>query len=315
VGLKAAGFSGCAALAVVVLALGAGRGWGKDASKKVSGPLTQLWNMFAQPLLFGLVGVEVVFNDLDSSLVGNGLLMLIVGLFARFFIAFLSMSFLGLSWKEKLFTAVSLMPKATVQAAIGGIALHEAQLIEPRDAEALHKIDMANQILRLSVLIIILTAPLGAMIIVVTGPKLLTRDGVDAAGGSLTLVPQLMDPEPEVIEQVRTGARKRSRSALPTSLIGNGGTGGGGGGAKPAANNEGITLLKRDDEASGGRGDGSLTARDGGGSLSAVPELEEPTPAVIEEVMNGTRRRSNSADGADPEDEKPAAQEDTFCNI
>ena len=65
--------------------------------------------------------------------------------------------------KEKIFAAIAGTPKATVQAAIGGIPL----------AMGLPKGEM---ILAISVIAILFTAPVGAMLIDLTYKKLLTQD-------------------------------------------------------------------------------------------------------------------------------------------
>jgi NhaP-type Na+/H+ or K+/H+ antiporter len=75
-----------------------------------------------------------------------------------------------LNLKEKLFISLAWLPKATVQAAIGPIALDFVrEKGDPRDKE------LATLVLTIAVLSILITAPLGAIAISMTGPKLLNK--------------------------------------------------------------------------------------------------------------------------------------------
>jgi NhaP-type Na+/H+ or K+/H+ antiporter len=76
---------------------------------------------------------------------------------------------------ELLFCALSWLPKATVQAAVGAIALDYAKT--PLEVER------GETVLAIAVLSIIATAPLGAVLIAVYGPKLLLKDGDAGDGG------------------------------------------------------------------------------------------------------------------------------------
>lgn len=78
----------------------------------------------------------------------------------------------GLSWTEAAFICVAWVPKATVQAAVGGAAL---DLMRERSfgAEAEER---GSLVLMLSVVVILLTAPIGAVGISFVGPLWLTDD-------------------------------------------------------------------------------------------------------------------------------------------
>ena len=65
------------------------------------------------------------------------------------------------------------------QAAIGGVALDRARQIGAPD----EIVDLASQVLAISVLSILITAPLGAVAIGLTGPKLLTKNTVENLNG------------------------------------------------------------------------------------------------------------------------------------
>ena len=75
---------------------------------------------------------------------------------------FFAVGFSDLNKKEKLFTIFSYMPKATVQAAIGSVALANG-------------LSSGLAILSVAVLGILITAPLGAILIDKTYKKLLLR--------------------------------------------------------------------------------------------------------------------------------------------
>lgn len=72
----------------------------------------------------------------------------------------------------KVFVAFSWMAKATVQAALGPVALRK--LSENPDATEEQK-KYAQTVQMICILSIILTAPLGAVIISISGPRLLTK--------------------------------------------------------------------------------------------------------------------------------------------
>jgi NhaP-type Na+/H+ or K+/H+ antiporter len=174
--LKKADFSGASALAVLCLAASSAKGWGSANTKEVTTFLGNCWNQFAQPLLFGLVGAAISVEELEGRIVGYGLGMLACSILTRLTVTFLAVGCRGLRWQERVFTALAWIPKATVQAAIGGIALDEAQTSEEKK--------MGRDILNIAVLSILCTAPLGAAIISLAGPKLLIKDDPEATSAS-----------------------------------------------------------------------------------------------------------------------------------
>lgn len=76
-----------------------------------------------------------------------------------------------LNMKERCFIALAWIPKATVQAAIGPMAL---DLARERNDET--TMNIATQILTLAVISIIATAPIGALAISFSSTKLLSND-------------------------------------------------------------------------------------------------------------------------------------------
>merc|ERR1711998_427546 len=166
--LKRAGFSGAAALSVLVMAAGSAWGWGTPTAREVSGPLGLFWNKVAQPLLFALVGASVNVSSVEARTLSWGFLMLACSLKARCSMTYFAVLGRGLQRSERAFTALAWLPKATVQAALGAIALDEANTDRERE--------MGRAILTISVLAILCTAPVGAAIIGVSGPRLLVLE-------------------------------------------------------------------------------------------------------------------------------------------
>ncbi len=122
---------------------------------------SKLW-VAAEIFLFVLVGASVEISYLPQAGF-KALLMLLVGLVIRSVGVWLAVAKTPLNAKEKLFTIVAELPKATVQAAIGGIPLSMGM-------------DNGSLMLTVAVLSILICAPLGAVLMDFTYPKLLTQD-------------------------------------------------------------------------------------------------------------------------------------------
>ncbi|XP_004549576.3 sodium/hydrogen exchanger 9B2 isoform X2 [Maylandia zebra] len=167
-GSGVAGFPGSGGLCTLVLAFLAGLGWGTEKAR-VEEVIGWAWDVF-QPLLFGLIGAEIRVSELEGHTVGLGIVSLLIGLLVRVGFTFVCVLFAGFSIKEKVFIALAWMPKATVQAAIGSTALDMART---KDDKQLQKYGM--DVLTVAVLAILLTAPVGALIIGLCGPRLLQK--------------------------------------------------------------------------------------------------------------------------------------------
>ena len=148
----------------------------KDQSMatKISLKISKLW-IFAEIFLFTLVGaqvnIEVVFQ---AGLTGAAVIFL--GLIARSFVTYLCLLKSNLNVSERFFVVISYLPKATVQAAIGGAPLAAMTL---RGMET----GPGEIILAVAVLSIILTAPLGAVAIKIVGKKVLKAESSDFQDG------------------------------------------------------------------------------------------------------------------------------------
>ncbi|KPP72030.1 hypothetical protein Z043_109010, partial [Scleropages formosus] len=127
------------------------------------------WDVF-QPLLFGLIGTEITISSLNPLTVGLGMAALSIALTVRVLFTFIVVLFAGFSFKEKIFIALAWVPKATVQAAIGSTALDMARKRQNAEFEG-----YGMDVLTVAVLSILVTAPVGALLIGLTGPRLLRR--------------------------------------------------------------------------------------------------------------------------------------------
>lgn len=130
--------------------------------------LSNIW-ILAEILLFVFIGAEVRLAALDFSLVGTGLLILMVGLSVRGLGVWVSLMGSGLEGREKLFCVVAYLPKATVQAAVGAVPLAMVLDGQVTDMSAA----TGETILAIAVLSIIVTAPLGAIGVKYGGRSLL----------------------------------------------------------------------------------------------------------------------------------------------
>ena len=133
----------------------------EPVAKRISVKCGKLW-VAAEIFLFVLVGATVNIGYLSH--VGIKAVILIIGaLFFRMTGVFVCLLGTNLKGKEKLFTMMAYTPKATVQAAIGGIPLALG-------------FACGDIVLTVAVLAIVLTAPLGAFAIDMSYKKLLTRN-------------------------------------------------------------------------------------------------------------------------------------------
>ena len=131
----------------------------ENVAERLSVKYGKLW-VAAEVFLFVLVGATVNIQYLGN--VGIKALVVIIGaLIFRMMGVFICLIKTNLKWRERLFTMMAYTPKATVQAAIGGIPLALG-------------FDCGNTVLTVAVLAIVLTAPLGAFAIDFSYKKLLS---------------------------------------------------------------------------------------------------------------------------------------------
>lgn len=131
-----------------------------ELAVRLSDKYSKLW-VGAEVFLFVLVGACVNINYIPN-LGLKALGLIIVALLFRMAGVFISVIGTGITAKEKLFTMLAYTPKATVQAAIGGIPLAAG-------------LACGDTILTLAVIAIVFTAPVGAFLIDSTYRKLLKK--------------------------------------------------------------------------------------------------------------------------------------------
>ena len=110
-------------------------------------------------------------------MVGLGIAVLIIGLTIRIVVSYFSVLGGDLNLKERLFVTLAWLPKATVQAALGPVALDNLYNSGLNQEDDLYKSRyvFSSQILQIAVLVILITAPLGSIAITLSGPKLLKK--------------------------------------------------------------------------------------------------------------------------------------------
>ncbi len=122
----------------------------EKVSRRISGKFSKIW-VAAELILFVLLGATVdIRYVLKAGLVA---VLLIIGAFiVRTVGTWVSLIRSGLNPKEKLFCVIAYLPKATVQAAVGAIPLGLG-------------LASGNIVLSVAVLSILITAPIGAILI------------------------------------------------------------------------------------------------------------------------------------------------------
>lgn len=126
---------------------------------------SKIW-VVSEIMLFVLVGAAVDIRYVSGA--GLSAVLLILGaLLLRIGGVYLSLIKTRLNTKEKLFCALSYLPKATVQAAIGAIPLYEG-------------VASGNTILTVAVLAIMITAPVGAISMDKLHKKLLVHETAES---------------------------------------------------------------------------------------------------------------------------------------
>mgnify|MGYP000426877303 FL=1 len=131
-----------------------------DTSARLSAKFNKLWVM-AEIILFVLVGASVDITFISKAGLKTVILIFAVLVF-RMAGVFICMLGTKLNGRERLFCMLAYTPKATVQAAIGGVPLAMG-------------LACGNIVLTVAVIAIVITAPLGAFMIEHTYKKLLSK--------------------------------------------------------------------------------------------------------------------------------------------
>ena len=129
---------------------------------ELSSKLSKIW-VFAEIVLFVMIGFS-----LDPAVAvgagAKGLAVVALGLVFRSLGVFAATALSPLTFRERAFCAIAYLPKATVQAALGGVALSRG-------------VPEGNEILAVAVVAILFTAPLGLLGIRFFGNRLLEASG------------------------------------------------------------------------------------------------------------------------------------------
>lgn len=148
-------------LAVVAMAATIKLKSSKEITNEIAKDHSRLW-LGAQALLFTLIGAAVdIRYTLNAGY--SAILLLFISLLIRSIGVLLALLFTPLNRKERLFTIFAYLPKATVQAAIGGIPLAMG-------------LSCGSLVLSIAVLSILITAPLGAFLMDISYKKLLVKN-------------------------------------------------------------------------------------------------------------------------------------------
>lgn len=132
-----------------------------DIALKIQDGINVVWK-YGKIYLFAFVGMAI-----NPSLVGNylwiGIVMLIISLTVRSIGVVISLIGTDLSFKERIFCVIAYLPKATVQSAKAGIPLQ----LGVAGGEVMQAI---------AILSVLITAPLGAIGIKLSSPRLLNQE-------------------------------------------------------------------------------------------------------------------------------------------
>lgn len=171
-GSDAIGYGGAGALGCIVAAFVASLKWrseGWDNNNPVRMNFILLWKFF-EPISFGLIGMEINFSVLEGDTVLYGTIAMTASLIIRMVVSFACTQCTNFNLKEHIFVATCWIPKATVQAALGPMALDLA-----RDNDDPTFTTFANTMVIVAVMSILITSPIGAILIMRLGPKFLHK--------------------------------------------------------------------------------------------------------------------------------------------
>lgn len=147
-------------IGVMCVGIGVNQCYAKLATR-LSDKFNKIW-VLAEIMLFVLVGTTVDIRSLTYTVIPA---IILIGLVLLFRMAGVFICVLGtkLNMKERTFCMLAYLPKATVQAAIGGVPYAMG-------------LGCGNVVLTTAVVSILFTAPLGAFLIELTYKKLLEKN-------------------------------------------------------------------------------------------------------------------------------------------
>ena len=146
--------------------------------------LNMLWELSFRPLLFGSIGAAFDISALSGDIIPKACGIIAFGLITRMIIAYVAVGGRKLTKTDRMFVAVAWIPKATVQAALCSVplAMVEDRMSTYKNYEELNI--WAHQIFTTTLIAILITAPLGLISIHLLGPRLLSREELEAETNS-----------------------------------------------------------------------------------------------------------------------------------
>ncbi|VVC34245.1 Hypothetical protein CINCED_3A024503 [Cinara cedri] len=162
-------FPGAGPLAIITAAFVAAICWKNNDSfsEEVENKANKVWDLL-EPLLFASIGTEIRLMYISMDLIINASILLAITSLVRVLTCFFVLRNTNFNLREKIFVNIAWLPKATVQAAIGPIAL-----VYARNNHDETQIAYAFDVLAISVLAIVITAPIGAIFMTLRGEYLL----------------------------------------------------------------------------------------------------------------------------------------------
>ncbi|VDM54986.1 unnamed protein product [Angiostrongylus costaricensis] len=145
--------------------------WRTDNPKRIEPIATffaYTWYYVASPLLFSLVGTLLDFTEIPGDRIFAAIVLVIVGVLARLASGFAVVICSPLSLGEQFVVVWSLVPKATVQAALG------PNLLAAVEGFPQFKED-ATFVVASCILTVAITAPIGAVILDLVAPRVMRK--------------------------------------------------------------------------------------------------------------------------------------------
>ncbi|CAB3399849.1 unnamed protein product [Caenorhabditis bovis] len=150
--------------------------WSADNENKlmcVESSYKFIWDIFAQPILFVLLGMKFDCSNLTWEIVFLCLGVIAIGLLIRIILSMLITLSTQLNFKEQIVVSLSLLPRATLQAELGPTLVLLTSTIPEYAGDA-------NLILKVCILSVLVTAPIFDLLLSFAGSKLLTVDMPEA---------------------------------------------------------------------------------------------------------------------------------------
>lgn len=158
-----------------------------------------IWRFILMPLLFTLIGTSILFSTLDTTTISKACILVISGLGVRMVATLLVMKTSGYSWKECIWFAIAWTPKATVQAALGGLPADAAARAYPPGNPQHDKFQQwGSEALTTSVFEILISGTLGSLLVHWLSPLLLTQESEQDAITRQASVRPPLAPAPSV---------------------------------------------------------------------------------------------------------------------